>query len=478
MKIAYLCLSCFFCTLANASPWMYENDIDFISMKNELSVNCGASRHFISSSSKPIEVIYNKIKMQNDIELSQGCINSLEKLENVILNNFSKNRITFGFNTGIDNLYLQERGERYPHKEDFYFQNSQVLNKFFYKIKVSKNEKGYNFDGSEISYFINKNAIIRLGSYDRWWSPSDNTSLIFSNTARPIPSLGIQNYQSIPFKNSLLRFFGSYDYEFFVAKLEKNREIPNALLFGNRFSFSPNEFINISLLRVAQFGGKGRIINSNVIKNMILGKDTTNRNLDYAEQPGNQIAGIDFSINIPTKISTTIYAQYLGEDGLDPIIDDRWIGAIFPSKRFGLAGLSFQDNTKFNSWKYSLEHVNSDTGYSNVTYNHSLYKTGYRYKGKPIGAAIDTDSHNTIFSMQKYFQKRFIKIKYEDMKINQNRSSSTQWGEKSFDNKQITIKLSQKFKENIQVDLILINRDTTNDEYSNNAFFLKFKQSF
>lgn len=457
---------------------MYENDFEYISIENELRINCGIKRYFISSSPQAIESLYNKAKRQNEKSPSEQCNKSLNRIKELILNYFSKNNTIIGFQTGADNLYMQERGQRYPHDGSIFLSNSQVIDKFSYKLKISKNNKGYNFDGTEFSYLISKNSVIRFGAFDRWWSPSDNTSLIFSNTARPIPTLGIQNYQSIPFKNSLLRFFGTYDYEFFIGKLEKNRAIPNTLLFGNRISFSPNDFINISLLRVAQFGGKGRTINSDVIKNMILGKDTANRNLDYEEQPGNQIAGIDFSINIPTKINTTIYAQYLGEDGLDPIIDDRWIGAIFPSKRFGLAGVSFQDNTKLNTWKYSIEHVNSDTGYKNVTYNHSLYETGYRHKGKPIGAAIDTDSHNTIFSMHKYFHKRFIKIKYEDMKINQNNSSYSQWGEKSFNNKQITIKLSQKFKENIQVNLILINSNTTNYEYSRNTIFLEFKHSF
>jgi len=210
---------------------------------------------------------------------------------------------------------------------------------------------------------------------------------------------------------------------------------------------------------------------------MILGKDNTNRELDFLEQPGNQIAGIDFSITLPTKTYTNIYAQYVGEDGLDPIIDDRWVGAIFPSKRFGLFGFSFANNANLNSWKYTVEHINTDTGFKNITYNHALYKTGYRYKGKPIGAAIDTDSHNTIFSMQRYTNNRFIKLKYEDMKLNQNSSSNSQWGDKPINNKQFSIKLSQKLKGNIQIDIILIHRDISNISYDRNAVFLKFKQS-
>lgn len=477
MKKVYLYIFYFFSLIINASPWFYENNIDYIAIENELKFNCGIKRYFVSASPQPLESLYNKAKTQNDINPSDECVKSLERAKKLIINYFYRNNSSIGFQTKVDDLYMQERGQRYPHKSNIFLLNSGVINKFSYKIKISKNNEGYKFDDSEFSYLINKNVLIKFGAFDRWWSPSNNTSLIFSNSARPIISVGLQNYQSIPFKSFFLKPFGNYNYDFFIGRLEKDRSVPNALLFGNRFSFSPNEFINISLLRVAQFGGKGRNVNSDVIKNMILGKDTTNRNLGYLEQPGNQIAGIDFLITIPMKINTSIYAQYVGEDGLDPIIDDRWIGAIFPSKRFGLFGLSFFDSTKLNAWEYTFEHINTDSGFKNVTYNHSLYKTGYRHKGKPIGAAIDTDSHSTIFSMHRYFDDRLLKIKFEDMKINQNKSIFSQWDEESFDNKQFSIKISQKFRKNTQIDLVLIHRDSSNNSFSRNTVFLKFEQS-
>ena len=120
-------------------------------------------------------------------------------------------------------------------------------------------------------------------------------------------------------------------------------------MFGNRISFSPSNKFHFSLLRVAQFGGKGRPTNSKALKSMLLGKDTTNRNLSNDEEAGNQIAGIDFSIYFKNN-NLNFYGQILGEDGLDPIIDDRWIGAIFPSKRFGQLGLRYYSTKIINPW--------------------------------------------------------------------------------------------------------------------------------
>ena len=88
-----------------------------------------------------------------------------------------------------------------------------------------------------------------------------------------------------------------------------------------------------------QFGGEGSTKDLDTILKMLLGNDTTNTDLTFKDQPGNQLAGVDFIIRPLKKNNLILYGQYFGEDGLDPIIDDGWIGAIFPSKRFSLAGL-------------------------------------------------------------------------------------------------------------------------------------------
>jgi hypothetical protein len=170
--------------MVNASPWMYENDIEYISIENELRVNCGIKRYSVSSSPQPIESLYNKAKIQNEKYPSEICNKSLKRIKELILNYFSKNNTTIGFQTGADNLYTQERGQRYPHDKSIFLLNSQVIDKFSYKLNISKNNKGYNFDGTEFSYLISKNSLIRFGAFDRWWSPS-----YFRDTKLPINSL-------------------------------------------------------------------------------------------------------------------------------------------------------------------------------------------------------------------------------------------------------------------------------------------------
>ena len=210
---------------------------------------------------------------------------------------------------------------------------------------------------------------------------------------------------------------------------------------------------------------------------MLTGNDTVNRNLEFDEQSGNQIAGIDFSYKISNKNNIYIYGQYLGEDGLDPIIDDRWIGAIFPSKRFGMGGLSISSNNQSNLWKITLEHTNTDTGFKNVTYNHALYKSGYRYHGAPIGASIDGDSHNSIFNFDKFYTDGSFQIKYQKMFINQNNDMNHSLSTKKFVNEELLFKISKHFKNDLNISVGFIIRDSALNEYPTNHFFMRLEKS-
>ena len=270
--------------------------------------------------------------------------------------------------------------------------------------------------------------LITVGKINRWWSPSSDTSLILSNFARPSPGIAVENYYPIFFENKFLSYLGEFNYSIFLNRLENDRHIPKPMLFGHRLSVKPLNNIEISLLRLAQFGGEGKNVDSQTIINMLLGKDNTNRDLDSEDEPGNQIAGIDFKISFLENHKLNIYGQYIGEDGLDPIIDDGWIGAIFPSKRFGQLGISYILNSnKFSM--LSIERLTTDSGFDNVTYNHGIYNDGLRYYKKPIGASVDADSDRDLIKYETYTENGSIfEINLVRNKINKNNSHTNYWG--------------------------------------------------
>ena len=128
-----------------------------------------------------------------------------------------------------------------------------------------------------------------------WWSPSNDNSLVISNNPRTPFGLYIQNKNSIKFNRKIINKLGSLDYAFFIRKLESSRHIPNAKLFGLRLSFYPADNFNFSVFRTAQWGGENRPQDANSFFNMLIGRENRgDSGIDFDNDPGNQLAGIDF----------------------------------------------------------------------------------------------------------------------------------------------------------------------------------------
>ena len=241
-----------------------------------------------------------------------------DELKKDIEDSYDIKSFKIGIQSKADNMHFQKLGNRYYANDNFYIDFSNVYSNLALRIRVThdiNNDNSY-FDESYLSYKY-KNQIFTLGRVSRWWSPSENISLILSNTARPAPGIEIKNYTPIVPKKAIFKFFKTVDYEFFINQLEKNREIENALLFGNRVSLGITNNLDISLLRLAQFGGEGRKVDLKTFTNMFIGRDNTSANLSFEDQPGNQIAGIDWVYRPVNKLNTTFYGQVIGEDELD-----------------------------------------------------------------------------------------------------------------------------------------------------------------
>ena len=71
----------------------------------------------------------------------------------------------------------------------------------------------------------------------------------------------------------------------------------------------------------------------------------------------------------------------------------------------------------------SVEYIDTDNGSKNTTYNHGIYKTGYRYLNKPIGASIDADSKRLLIKYKKFINSdQILNIDVSKNYINENNS--------------------------------------------------------
>lgn len=246
------------------------------------------------------------------------------------------------------------------------------------------------FDDSFIGLAVG-NYTISLNTQDRWWGPGWDGSLILSNNARPIPAVSFDRNFTSAFESKWLAWLGPWDVSATMGQLESDRAIPDALFFGLRFAFKPIPSLELGLSRTAQWCGEGRSCDAGTFADLLIGRDNRGDDgLDTTTEPGNQMAGVDVRWSLPLfGINTAVYGQFIGEDEAGG----------FPSRYLGLLGAEasgvWDDRW---SWRWFGEFAGTSCQFHesselfDCAYNHLVYATGYRYKGRPIGHGADNDA--------------------------------------------------------------------------------------
>jgi hypothetical protein len=176
-----------------------------------------------------------------------------------------------------------------------------------------------------------------------------------------------------------------------MGQLESDRAVPDALFFGMRFAFRPIPSLEIGLTRSAQWCGEGRPCDVGTFGDLLLGRDNVgDSGISDANEPGNQLAGVDWRWSMAALgLPSALYGQIIGEDEAGG----------FPSRYIGLIGTEASGMWRGNwSWRWFVEFAGTSCRFHasdelfNCAYNHSIYRTGYRYRGRAIGHGIDNDA--------------------------------------------------------------------------------------
>lgn len=228
--------------------------------------------------------------------------------------------------------------------------------------------------------------VLGVGAIDRWWGPSANTSLILSTNARPIPAAIFRSRGEQTFESPWLSWIGPWQFVTFVGRMESKREIPEAHITGMRLTVRPIEGLELGASRAMQWGGIGRDKNFNAFFKSFTSQDENTEN-----GSGNQLGGFDlrYGFQVTEGVNAGFYSQLIGEDE----------AGFMPSKymsQFGVeTTIAFEESSSY--LKTFIEYVDTAAGSLNdpewnVGYEHSTYKTGYRYRRRPIGASFDGDA--------------------------------------------------------------------------------------
>lgn len=246
------------------------------------------------------------------------------------------------------------------------------------------------FDNSRLGVSVG-NWSIAASTQERWWGPSWEGSLILSNNARPFPSLVIDRVMTDGFETRWLSWLGPWDLNVMFGQLEEARAVPNAQFFGMRFSFRPLKSLEIGLSRSAQWCGDDRPCGLDTFFDLLVGRDNRgDEGVEFDNEPGNQLAGVDFRW-VPGFFASRVglYGQFIGEDEAGG----------FPSRWMGQFGADWSTYL-FDRWSARFYGEFSGTSCQfyesserfNCAYNHNIYETGYRYRGRVIGHGVDNDT--------------------------------------------------------------------------------------
>ncbi len=251
-------------------------------------------------------------------------------------------------------------------------------------------------DGSYLAVALG-NWSFAFDQVDRWWGPGWDGSLILSNNARPVPALSLTRISPDAFESRWLKWIGPWTFNTFMGQLdndEGDRPGSNARLFGMRIDFSPFSWNNldIGLSRTAQWAGEGRPGGWDTFRMLLLGEDNRVNEVTYENEPGNQLAGIDYRLRIPGW-NVAHYFQVIGEDE----------ETFLPDACMIMGGLETWGELSGSgaTWRSYFEWADTRAGHLrrdpradrdfNTAYNHGIYQEGYRTKGQAIGHAMDGD---------------------------------------------------------------------------------------
>ena len=253
-----------------------------------------------------------------------------------------------------------------------------------------RQDEGLALDGSYIAARLG-NWSASFGQVERWWGPGWDGSLILSTNARPIPAISIDRRVPEPFETKWLSWIGPWSFHSFIGQMENERHVPNPYLWGIRGEIKPSvvDGLEIGFFRMMQLGGKGYSSDFSIWVDALLSQDNFSPNdPGKATEPGNQLAGIDVRWKV-LDLPLSVYGQVVGDDENNFLPEALFFQyGVEIWKDFGVGTLRlFSEYADLTSYWWT-----GDPNTRNVTYGHSRYYDGYRYRGRPIGHWADQDS--------------------------------------------------------------------------------------
>lgn len=224
----------------------------------------------------------------------------------------------------------------------------------------------------------------------RHWGPGWVGSLILDASAPALPALGWRRGGHFPEGIGTGGFGLSVPWtaDVFIAQLQGHTEPRRPMLIGTRLQFSPSPRLSIGLSRTMQWGGKGRDQSLNSLVGGLLGRDNLGASgVNRSNEPGNQLAGVDWHWRSAAPGGPSWYGQVIGEDE----------AGLLPSKNMFLLGVDADLASRAREARLFFEAADTTAGALRTdpafgaAYRHHAFRQGYTHAGAPLGHPIGGD---------------------------------------------------------------------------------------
>ena len=236
--------------------------------------------------------------------------------------------------------------------------------------------------------FTGGNVTFQVGRSSLWWGPGYHGTLLMSDNHFPLDMLQLGSEE--PFRLPwVFRPLGYWKIQSFLTQLERDRDFPRAQVFGLRISYLPADWLELGFARLTQFGGRGHDGKDQYFPGILVNDYFNNTNRGGVFETNDE-AMADFRVRVPSVpylVPFPAGMQVYGEYGLeDPPVG---IGIVF--------GVYIPQVFRSSTTDFRIEYADTDIrrrlqGDSAQWYNHSVWTSGMRYRGFPLGHWMGTDA--------------------------------------------------------------------------------------
>lgn len=235
------------------------------------------------------------------------------------------------------------------------------------------------------------------GYVEEWFGPGRDGALLFSNSARPFPKVGIKRLSPDPIPLPVLKWLGPIRLDVFAGVLTEKRDFDNTGIIGIRVAFELVHGLEIGLNRGLQLCGRGRPCGVKTIGNALIGFGNAD-NTGTVNEPGNQLAGFDISFTRNIGLVTAqIYGEAEAEDEDNVLIEQFGrLAGVALSGPLGKKGAVWSANVEVTDTLASK--LFGGTKYPGSLYNNFIYPDGFTYKRQSLGYSLDGETRTLTVS--------------------------------------------------------------------------------